>query len=273
MISATMDFLSEPWLSTAIGLAGIAIGALFYWKSKVVSRLSYVVSDTVVLGDEDSTFSTSLEIRFKGVVVPRVTATQIAFWNAGNVTIDESQIVRVDQLRAIATEAQVLDIAVRGTSNDVICPSLCNVGGTENVDIAFNFLEPMDAFLFQIVHTGDADSIGIAGTLKGLPGGVRPFRPAIRRNAVGPILALPAVGAGIFIGKAAVGLAILSSRVGPHAPVESIGDVALSFAIAFLFFGLAVAVARWLVAPPRKRPIVFVNDQPVDILSALGATR
>lgn len=164
------DWLSTPWVGTVLAIVSLAAAFYFYRKSRRVSLLVYQRYETALVGSAVAAFPDELEIRFGGTTVPRVTATQLILWNAGNTTINGDQIVEADPLRfAFPAECQVLRATIDKLSrpaNSVVLRSDGNV-----VMVSFDYLDPQDGVSLTIYHSAGRQQVVGCGTLRGLLGG------------------------------------------------------------------------------------------------------
>lgn len=173
-----IDLLSQAWFGTFIGLVlgvvGIAVGIWLYFLGKQRPVLRYLVSHSILLSVREGDYANDLEIKFRGVPVPRLVASTIAIWNDGNTTLTGSQIVPTDPLRAIIQDdAKILDATIVAKSRPALEQTLHDPRGSNEVAVSFDFLEPGDGFLLQILHSGEYGRAGLTGTLIGLGGGPR----------------------------------------------------------------------------------------------------
>jgi hypothetical protein len=99
--------------------------------------------------------------------------SRIAIWNIGNTTIKGDQIVNSDPLRIVTSDgSSVLEATIRNRTrqvNDVSC--LLRRGTSNEVECRFDYFDPTDGALIQLIHTG-SDEIKVLGTLRGIPKGV-----------------------------------------------------------------------------------------------------
>jgi len=111
-----------------------------------------------------------VEVRFAGYgsPIPNLTVTKIAFWNAGNQTIDKIDIVKANPLFLRGKPPAVIlavEITERTTSyNNFECTRSSDRSGAS---ISFDYLAPHDGVLLQVFHTGTtSDDLSIEGTFK-----------------------------------------------------------------------------------------------------------
>ena len=176
-VERVFDSLSQPWLGTVLAVLGLAAAVFFYRRSRRVSRLAYQFDEVTLLGSSRSAFSDEVEIRFSGRVVPRVTAARLIVWNAGNTTLRGSDIVQADPLRVhLQDEGIILKASVVRVTRDVNDFAVSLEGqGQPEAALAFDYLDPGDGALLEVLHSGGRRALQIAGTMRGLRLGPQSF--------------------------------------------------------------------------------------------------
>jgi hypothetical protein len=112
-----------------------------------------------------------LEVRFKGVVVPRLTRTRMAMWNPRWAVVEGADIAERDPLRIGFRDADVLDVRLAKQTREAVSFSAEVRDGDCFID--FDFLDRHDGVILELLHTAsDLDRPSIQGTVKGLPAGV-----------------------------------------------------------------------------------------------------
>ena len=169
-----IDFVSQPWLGSVLGILGLCAAVFFYFRSRKTSRIAYQSDGVTILGSSVAAFPEELEIRFSGVPVPRVTAERLALWNAGNMTIGGEQIVSSDPLRVEVEEgSEILKIDILKTTREVNAFKLSHREESKRiVDINFQYLDPGDGLSLNILHSGDRGDLELLETVRGIPSGV-----------------------------------------------------------------------------------------------------
>lgn len=97
------SLVTNPWFgitSFIIGVLGVILTIIFYFKSKKFKRPCYAIRSLGVVEDITNK-SKSLEIYYAGQKIERLTITRIAFWNAGNETIDKRDIAPADPILSL----------------------------------------------------------------------------------------------------------------------------------------------------------------------------
>ncbi|GJL68248.1 MAG: hypothetical protein NPIRA06_08830 [Nitrospirales bacterium] len=228
--------LSQGWVGTVVGLAGIVLAIVFYLRSKRKAKLAFQHYHVTLVGGRGAAFPDEVEIRFLGTAVPRITASKIVIWNCGDRTINGSDVVAGDPLRLELSDAgRILKHtilrqtrSVNGWRLDQPAPNL--------LSLVFEFLDPGDGICAEVIHSEAGTKLDCKGTIKGMPAGMSNYGRAPwsvyrhRRSAPFPL-----------------------SR--PHF-IYVIGVV---FGFAMIFYGLLrPSFAQWF-------PAMFVPDDPIDL--------
>jgi hypothetical protein len=166
------DILNQNWIGTAVGIIGIVSGLVLAYSFRPRSRLA-AQTNTLELAGSNAVLPNEIEFLFRGNTVPNVTMSRIAIWNIGNTTIKGDQIVNSDPLRIVTSDgSNVLEATIRNRTRQVNGISCLLRQGTSNeVECRFDYLDPSDGALIQLIHTG-SDEIKVLGTLRGIPKGV-----------------------------------------------------------------------------------------------------
>lgn len=173
-----MDFLkgllNSGWVSTTVGIVGVVVALLLYRASLVGGRMVYQRRGVRLIGPDERGLPDGIEIRYKGEVVDRLTKTHLVFWNSGKVLLRGSDIVAEDPLRCdFSPEARVLEVRRLSASrpaNKFV--ATLDAAVPNRVLIAFDYLDPEDGAVFEILHTDMMRYPTVEGTIKGVPRGV-----------------------------------------------------------------------------------------------------
>jgi hypothetical protein len=170
-----ITLFSETWFGSALGIIGIALAYLFYRKSRSVSKLSFQFDSTSIVGFSDSKFPDQLKISYNNEEIPRVTKERFVFWNSGNITVSGSQIVASDPFRIeLCGDGKILSAIISKVSREVNGVA-CSISETDpkKVVVIYDFLDPNDGFIVEIIHSGNENESKICGTLRSLPEGIK----------------------------------------------------------------------------------------------------
>jgi hypothetical protein len=164
-VNQVKDILNQNWLGTLIGvLAGLVIAYRFKSRARLAAQVN-----TLELAGPNAVLPNDIAFMFRGHKVPNVTMSRIAIWNIGNTTLKGDQIVTSDPLRIITSEGStILEATVRNRTRQVNEFTCALRGGKANeVECRFDYLDPGDGALMQLIHTGD-DKVAVVGTLRGI---------------------------------------------------------------------------------------------------------
>lgn len=171
-------YLSKGWVQALLALIlatiGIIFSAMLSRGSRAFTELRVLVAEGTVLSPAKNTsLATSLEICFNGQIVPQVTRTTIAIWNSGTQTVLGSQIVALEPLKAVyEQEARVLQSTVIGVTRPAIDAKVQASDADNEALMKFDYLDPGDGFVVEIIQSARLGQLKITGTLRGMPKGL-----------------------------------------------------------------------------------------------------
>ena len=157
-----------------VGLVGLAATVWTSWTTKVGARLSYRWKAERVIGG-DGELGEGIEVAFKGTPVIRLTRAVIVVWNSGTATIRDSDIVQLDPVRVQCEEyAEILSARVLQSSRQIVGAEIRVDPAKQNrALLAFDFFDPGDGVVIEVLHTGDERKPSFCGTLRGMPKGIK----------------------------------------------------------------------------------------------------
>lgn len=173
-----IDFLSKNWIGTLIGIAGIVISIIvsyyFYKKSQVKCIPAYQTKKIRIIDIENRINIDNVDIKYNNRKVNRLSKVYLVFWNDGNKTIDGKDIVDKDKLRVTfnSEDGEILSTKVIKVTRNVnefrVIP---NKEKVNEALIEFNFLDPSDGAVVEILHSLKKSELDINGSIKGIPKG------------------------------------------------------------------------------------------------------
>jgi hypothetical protein len=170
-----LDALSPGWIGTLIGIIGLIIALATYLLTRKRTILSYGTQGISLIGTSDAKLSGDLTVQYKGIDVPRLTKSIIVFWNEGENTINSDDIVPTDLLYIdVGKNSKILSISTAKSSRLVTQIECQNdVNDNSKARLNFEFLDPQDGGVIEVLHTGENKIIKLSGTIKGLPSGIK----------------------------------------------------------------------------------------------------
>ena len=153
--------------SFAVGLLGIILAVVFYRRTKRRKSLSFAHRSIPIFRDSTPLIS-KLRIQYDGKDTKNLTLTHLAFWNSGNETIRDIDLVDNDPLRVVVEEGSVLDVELLFASQKA---NSINVAPPHDasVDLSFRFLDAQHGGVVRVVHTATSRRhVGMKGTLMGI---------------------------------------------------------------------------------------------------------
>lgn len=167
------EFLNLGWVSSAIGLAGLVVALILYRASIIGARPVCQRRGIRLIGPDLKALPQEVEIRFRGQVVDRLTKTLLIVWNGGKALLRGVDIVADDPFRAeFSKDAQVLQVRVLKTTRVTNKFSARRDFEANRVLFEFDYLDPRDGAVVEILHTDEKRYPQLAGTIRGVPKGV-----------------------------------------------------------------------------------------------------
>ena len=135
-------------ISLAIGVAGIVLAFVFYNRAKPVKRLAFATRTFRVISERHRSV-VGLIVKMDGRVVPALSVTRLAVWNAGTETLRGEDFPSVDPLHIVSRrDSDVIKAKVLETSRDVIQVEIATSAvSVKSASVSLAFLDPGDGFL------------------------------------------------------------------------------------------------------------------------------
>lgn len=116
-----------------------------------------------------------MDILFNKQPVPRLTLSYVVFWNSGKATIPGEHVVEDDSIRLeIDQESDILKANVLKVSRKVTKFNLQkNQDKPYQAIVTFDYLDPGDGAVLELLHTSKHRNPKILGTIRGVPQGIR----------------------------------------------------------------------------------------------------
>jgi hypothetical protein len=139
-----VEVLSKGWFGSVLGLIGIVLAFVFYFRSLGRIELAFQHDTVHLIGGRGAAFPAEVHVIFAGKPVSHVAMTRVVLWNAGNRTVTGADIVPADPLRLrVSADCIILKQDViresRAVNRLTIEPSseLSN-----DLVVTFDFLDP-----------------------------------------------------------------------------------------------------------------------------------
>jgi hypothetical protein len=169
---------ATDWRGIAIAafigvVATLIAGWLFLrlQEKRAAPRLAYLRGSRAVVGSPRSPQPSDIELRYRGEVVPRVTQTRIALWNAGRRAIQKGDVPEGEPITiAVSSGEKILEATVVRESRAVI--NFIPTVEDARVVCSFEFLDHDDGVVLDVIHT-DAENREpfVTGTVIGMGAG------------------------------------------------------------------------------------------------------
>lgn len=174
-LTKAADFLAPGWVGSIIGIASVVIALIVYFKSRQRTNFSYSYRGDRLLGTATDGLPAEITVQFRGENIPRLTRSLVVFWNSGDKTLLDADIVNSDPLcLAIGEDGEILSISLLKSSRDVNEISITRSPiNKHEAYLHFAFLDSRDGAVVEILHTSETRTPSLTGTLRGLPKGMK----------------------------------------------------------------------------------------------------
>lgn len=160
-------------VSLAIGIAGLSVAAIAYFRPRRRSRLVYQMALLRYFDKDDFALPDYAEMTYEGTEVERLTKVTVVFWNKGTETLRGKDIVRSDPIRLTFPEGtRVLDVEIAKRTREANkCAIQHHPPGSRDVVICYDYLDPGDGLALNLLHDGATPLPETLGTATGLGDG------------------------------------------------------------------------------------------------------
>ena len=144
-------------VSILIGIVGILLAIIFYFKGKKYKVIKYWIFSKTIIGDLNSRLE-GLEVIYKGVKQKWVGVSTITIWNAGTETINSDEIVESRPLSImVPSTVKILDVNIVNSTDESLGFNLKEIQTNHDqsaqiLKIDFDYIDRKDGTIVQIVH-------------------------------------------------------------------------------------------------------------------------
>lgn len=156
-----------------IGILGIAIGLIAYFKPRQRLKFAYQTKYTRYFAQEDYALPSEVVMTFEGEKVERLSKSTIIFWNAGTDVLRGEDIVESDPIRiGFEPTARILSHKVCGSTKDTNQINVHLVAeAVHELAVTYDYLDPRDGFVLEVMHNSRRRRPRVMGNAKGLSDG------------------------------------------------------------------------------------------------------
>lgn len=153
-------------IGTILGIVGIILTVRSIKKKEPV----FSIKSINIISNYASLFD-HLTVSYKGERVENFTVSAVLFFNRGVEALDGDDIARLNPLRIIGENCNILNSQVLAVNNPSsgFTANFDKIRGT--IDIAFDYLNHNDGAVVSIIHTGiSSQNIDVVGDMKEVKG-------------------------------------------------------------------------------------------------------
>lgn len=135
-------------------------------KNKEKKEISYAQKSTVLVQNKKSKYK-KLVLSYDGNQVDNVCVSRFAIWNSGNKVLQSVDMVESREIRISLPEGKKVLEANIITATDETNQFSVNVPDEKSIVISFDYIDPRDGVVVQVVHTGLNNDLDISCKIKG----------------------------------------------------------------------------------------------------------
>ncbi len=176
------------WLGLAellIGVVGMILATIFYFRSKQRTQISYIIERTQLLGQSTGILPDEVSIAYRNKPITNLVKANVILWNSGNQTVKGENISR-DIMIEVPDTSELLRTSILKYSleeNRFLISQ--NFQNENQVYVNFHYLEPRQGLNIELLYTGEITIPNLRGTIIGMPQGFRLFIPKKLESAEG----------------------------------------------------------------------------------------
>lgn len=157
-------------VSFVLTVVSFFLAIIFYIRSQKRRVPTYTLRNVNLIREKAETIS-EISIRYRGEKVDNLSICQVALWNAGEETINFSDIAPSDRLKIVSQgEENFLEVKIifeKNPANNFIL-EVTPTNSPKELFINFDYFDINEGIILQVFHTGkNSDNIKIVGSVKG----------------------------------------------------------------------------------------------------------
>lgn len=165
-----LHFFEQNWFGILSILIGFLISLYFAINDFHKPRLKIYCQSTRIIGlfpEVSNNLTEELEIKYKGILIPRLTRTVYILWNGGLSTIKSDELVTKNPLKISSVkENEILSCKIIKVNNES-CESVIETILPKNeYKLSFEYLPRNDGVVIEVYHTSEQERLPFTGCLK-----------------------------------------------------------------------------------------------------------
>ncbi|OAE37665.1 hypothetical protein [Agrobacterium tumefaciens] len=129
--------------------------------------MAYDIQHSIIIGRNQTAFSGDLEVTYRGAPITRATLTRLYIWNDGNQTIRRGDIApKFPLVVSVPGGEFFLRAQISQVAHEAMDVSLTD-GDEASETLTFEYIEPRQGFVCEILHTASPKDFAFSGILIG----------------------------------------------------------------------------------------------------------
>ena len=166
MLESLMDSPIAWAVLSFVTIASLVYAIICQHRNKERKEFSYCLKSNILIKKKKSKFE-KLYISYADQAIDNLCVSRISIWNSGNKTLTNSDMVESKEITlSMQGENKVLDEELIAVSEETNKFSITKIDD-HTVKIIFDYVEPQDGVVMQIIHTGTEQDVLIDCKIKG----------------------------------------------------------------------------------------------------------
>lgn len=174
-MAAVQEFFGQWWVGAGLALLGVVLGivSIFSYRFGIKSPKPVYQKTALRLIGGEHALPSEVEVLYSSKPVQRLTKLVVIFWNDGTSVLDKADVAESDPLK-LKVDGEVLSAQLLKQTKPVnqfrvrLDDTYINIA-----HISFDYLDPKDGAVIEILHTAHEKYASFEGSIKGLAMGVR----------------------------------------------------------------------------------------------------
>ncbi len=162
--------MNDPYAWTAlaiIAILGIILTFYFALRGRKIRKISFDKSSYTIVGNINEELK-DLEIKYDNKIIDSLSITKIAIWNDGNQKLEETDFASSKPLAIEAPyDCKILNSSIIISSEEANSFSIDMDNEKNMIFINFEYIDPKEGIIVQVLHTGNYENLKLVGKIKG----------------------------------------------------------------------------------------------------------
>lgn len=166
-----VSFFNQGWLGFLLGILGLVFGYFSYKRGKRDPHISFERSTKTLISGVPKSLKTRVAISIDGIPSTDLLSTRLVVWNSGSAAVTINSFPQGGELLIKSSSIEeILGFDILKATNSLNHARLKKL--TDGIAIEFNYFNPRDGIIIDILHGSRTGEIYLDGVLLGQQNGI-----------------------------------------------------------------------------------------------------